>query len=102
MYQNAHRHTCGKGQTQAHTSKKLLALLNHSFWGVQVAGGNQLFTSALEKLNRHRPAMEYQHEQGHTSNIFCRIQKNHRRQCCGNIPRDITLQQGEQQWPQMA
>jgi hypothetical protein len=28
-----------------HTSKKLLALMNHSFWGVHIAGRNQSFTS---------------------------------------------------------
>jgi hypothetical protein len=28
-----------------HTSKKLLALLNHSFWGVHISGKNQLFIS---------------------------------------------------------
>ncbi len=28
-----------------HTSKKLLALLNHSLWGVHIADGNQSFTS---------------------------------------------------------
>ncbi len=28
-----------------HTSKKLLALLNHSFWGVHIAGRNRSFTS---------------------------------------------------------
>ncbi len=103
-------------QTQVHTSKKLLALLNHSFWGVHiagrnqsftswcvhVAGGNQAFTSAVEKLSRHCPATEYQHKRGHTSNISCRIHKNYRRQHWVKIHGDITLQQGEQQQPQMA
>jgi hypothetical protein len=46
--------------------------------------------------------MEYQHKQGHTSNILCRIQKNYRRQRCVKICQDITLQHGEQQGPQMA
>jgi hypothetical protein len=99
-----------------HTSKKLLALLNHSFWGVHIAGRNQLFTcwgvhlaggngafsSAVEKLSRHCPGTEYQHKQGHTSNILCEIQKNYCHQHCIKICRDVTLQQGEQQQPQMA
>jgi hypothetical protein len=111
-----HRPTCGKGQTQAHTSKKLLALLNHSFWGVHfagrnwsftcwgvhIAGGNWAFTSAVEKLSWNCPATEYQHKQGHTSNISCRIQKNYRHQRCVKIWQDITLQQGERRRPQMA
>jgi hypothetical protein len=72
-----------------HTSKKLLALLNHSFWGVHIAGRKQLFTSwgvhitgrnqafssAVEKLSRHCPGTEYQHKQGHTNNILCRTHK---------------------------
>ncbi len=33
---------------------------------------------------------------------MCRIQKNYRCQCCIKICQDITLQQGEQQWHQMA
>ncbi len=74
-----------------HTSKKLLALLNHSFWGVHIAGWNQSFTSwsvhiagknwafssAVEKLSRHCPGMEYQHKREHTSKILCRIQKHY-------------------------
>ncbi len=49
-----------------HTSKKLLALLNHSFWGgyiagrnqsftswgVHIAGGNRAFSSAVEKIKQ--------------------------------------------------
>jgi hypothetical protein len=31
--------------------------------------------SAVEKSSRHCPGTEYQHKQGHTSNILCRIQK---------------------------
>jgi hypothetical protein len=46
--------------------------------------------------------MEYQHKQGHASNILCRIQKNYCCQHCIKICRDITLQQGEQRPPQMA
>jgi hypothetical protein len=59
------------------------------------------FSSAAKKLNKHYPGMEYQHKQGHTSNILCRIQKNY---CCQRsikIRHDITLQQGEQQGHQM-
>ncbi len=99
-----------------HTSKKLLALLNHSFWGVHIAGRKQsfdswgvhitgrnwAFPSAAEKLSRHCPGTEYQHKWGHTSNILCRIQKNYRCQCCIKICQDITLQQGEQWRHQMA
>ncbi len=98
-----------------HTSKTLLALLNHSFWGVHISGRNQSFTSwgvhiagrnwafssAVEKLSRHCPGMEYQHKRGYTSNILCRIQKNYCCQCCIEICWDITLQQGEQRQPQM-
>ncbi len=79
-----HRPTCGEVHIQ-----KLLALLNHSFWGVHIVGRNQSFTSwgvhiagrnwafscAVEKLSRHCPGMEYQHKRGHTSNILCKIQK---------------------------
>ncbi len=99
-----------------HTSKKLLALLNHSLWGVHIADRNQSFTSwdvyitgknwafssAVEKSSRHYPGTEYQHKQGHTSNILCRIQKNYRCQRCIKIHQDITLQQGEQRRHQMA
>jgi hypothetical protein len=99
-----------------HTSKKLLALLNHSFWGVHVAGRKQLFTSwgvqitgrywafssAVEKLSRHCPGTEYQHKQGHTSNMLCRIHKNSHCQRCIKICWDITLQRGEQQRHQVA
>ncbi len=99
-----------------HTSKNLLALLNHSFWGVHIAGRKQSFTSwgvhitgrnwafssAVEKLSRHCAGTEYQYKQEHTSNILCRIQKNYRCKCCIKICRDITLQQGEQQQHQMA
>ncbi len=74
-----------------HKSKNLLALLNHSLWGVHIADINQSFTSwsvhitgrnwafssAVEKSSRHCPGTEYQHKQGHTSNILCRIQKNY-------------------------
>ncbi len=88
-----------------HTSKNLLALLNHSFWGVHIAGWNQSFTSwvvhiaggnwafssTVENLSRHCPGMEYQHKQGHTSNILCRIQKNYCCQCCIKNRQDITL-----------
>ncbi len=69
---------------------------------MHVVGGNWAFTCAVEKLSRHRPAMEYQHKRGHTSNISCGIQKNNRHQHCIKICRDMTLQQGEQQQPQMA
>ncbi len=58
--------------------------------------------SAAEKSNRHCPGTEYQHKQGHTSNILCRIQKNYCCQRCIKICQDITLQQGEQQRHQMA
>ncbi len=99
-----------------HTSNKLLALLNHSFWGVHIAGRKQsfsswgahitgrnwAFSSAVEKLSRHCPGMEYQHKQGHTSNILCRIKENPPCQCCIRICWDITFQQGEWQWHQMA
>ncbi len=99
-----------------HTSKKLLALLNHSLWGVHIAGRKQSFTSwgvhitginwefssAVEKSSRHCPGTEIQHKQGHTSNMLCRIQKNYHCQRCIEICQDITLQQGEQQWHQMA
>jgi hypothetical protein len=99
-----------------HTSKKLLALLNHSLWGVHIADRNQSFTSwgvhitgrnwafssAVEKSSRHCPGTEYQHKQGHTSNILYRIQKNYRCQCCIKICQDITLQQGERRRHQMA
>jgi hypothetical protein len=37
---------------------------------VHIAGRNQAFTSAVEKLSRHCPATEYQHKWGHTS-IYC-------------------------------
>ncbi len=68
---------CGIGLLVArHTSKKLLALLNHSFWGVHIAGrnqslnswgvhiagGNWAFSGAVEKLSRHCSWMEYQHK----------------------------------------
>jgi hypothetical protein len=46
--------------------------------------------------------MEYQRKWGHTSNILCRMQKNYCCWCCIKICRDITLQKGEQQRPQMA
>ncbi len=99
-----------------HTSKKLLALLNHSFWGVHIAGRKQSFTtwsvdiigrnwafsSAVEKLSRHCPGTECQHKRGHTSNILCRIQKNSHCQRCNKICWDITLQRGEQWRHQMA
>ena len=85
-----------------HTSKKLLALLNHSFWGVHIAGRNWAFSSAVENLSRHYPGTEYQHKRGYTSNILCRIQKNYCCQCRIIIRQDITLQQGEQQRHQMA
>ncbi len=99
-----------------HTSKKLLPLLNHSFWGVHIAGRKQSFTSwgvhitsknwalssAVEKLSRHCPGTEYQHQQEHTSNILGRIQKNSHCQHCIKICWGITLQQGEQWWHQMA
>ncbi len=98
-----------------HTSKKLLALLNPSLWGVHIAGRNQsltswgvhitgrnwAFSSAVENSSRHCPGTEYQHKQGHTSNILCRIQKNYCCQRCIKICWDITLQQGEQRWHQM-
>jgi hypothetical protein len=72
-----------------HTSKTLLAHLNHLFWGVHIAGTKQSFTtwgvhitgrngafsSAVDKLSRHCQGMEYQHKRRHTSNILCRIQK---------------------------
>ncbi len=99
-----------------HRSKKLLALLNHSFWGVHIAGRKQSFTSwgvhitgrnwaffsVVKKLSRHCPGKEYKYKRGHTSNILCRIQKNFHCQRCIKICWDITLQQGEQQWHQMA
>ncbi len=84
--------------------------MNHSFWGVNIAGRKQSFTSwgvhitgrnqafsiAVEKLSRHCPGTEYQHKQGDTSNILCRIQKKSHCQHCIKICQDITLQQGEQ------
>ncbi len=99
-----HRPTCG------------LALSNHSLWGVHIADRNQSFTSwgvhitgrnwafssAVEKSSRHCPGTEYQHKQGHTRNILCRIQKNYRCQRCIKIRQDITLEQGEQHRHQMA
>ncbi len=98
------------------TSKILLALLNHSFWGVHIAGRKQSFTSwgvhitgrnlafssAVKKLSRHCPGTEYQHKRGHTSNILCRLQKNSHCQRCNKIRWDITLQWGERWWHQMA
>jgi hypothetical protein len=82
----------------------MCTLLAESFtsWGVHIAGRNQAFTSAVEKLSRHCSATKYQHKRGHTSNISCRIQKNYCRQRCNKIRRDITLQQREQQLPKMA
>ncbi len=99
-----------------HTSKTLLALLNHLFWGMHIAGRKQSFTtwgvhitgknwtfsSAVEKLSRHCQGTEYQHKRKHTSNRLCRIQKDSHCQHCNKIRWDITLQQGEQQWHQMA
>ncbi len=99
-----------------HTSKNLLALLNHSFWGVHIAGRKQSFTSwglnitgrnwafssAVEKLSRHCPGTEYQHKWGHTSNLLCRIQKNSPCQRCIKIHWDITFQWGERRRHQMA
>ncbi len=99
-----------------YTSKKLLALLNHSFWGVHIAGRKQLFTgwgvhitgknwafsSAVEKLSRHCPRTDYQHKRGHTSIILCRIHNNSHCQRCIKIYWDITLQQGEWRRHQMA
>ncbi len=99
-----------------HTSKKLQALLNNSFWGVHIAGRKQsltswgmhitgrnwAFSSAIEKLSRHCPGMEHQHKRRHTSNILCRIQKIYRCQRCIKICQEITLQQGEQRRHQMA
>ncbi len=99
-----------------HTSKKLLALLNHSFlgvhiadrkqsftsWGVHITGRNWAFSSAVEKLSRHCPGTEYQHKWGHTSNILCKIQKNSHCHRGIKIVWDITLQQGEQLRHQMA
>ncbi len=73
-----------------HTSKKLLALLNHSFLGVHVAGRKQLvtswgvhitsrnweFSSAVEKLNRRCLGTErYHHKRGHTGNIVLNTEK---------------------------
>ncbi len=46
--------------------------------------------------------MEYHHKRGYISNILCRIQKNYRHQRCIDICQDITLEQGEQRWHQMA
>ena len=99
-----------------HTSKKLLALLNNSFWDVHIAGRKQSFTSvgvhitgrnwafssAVEKLSRHCPGTEYQPKRGHTSHILCRIQKNSPCQCCIKICWGITFQWGKRQWHQMA
>ncbi len=99
-----------------HTSKKLLALLNHSFWGVHIAGRKQSFTSwgvhitgrnwafaiAVEKLSKHCPGTEYQHKRGHTSNILCRIQKKSPCQRCIKIRWDTTFQWGEWRQHQMA
>ncbi len=96
-----------------HTSKKLLALLNHSFWAVHIAGRKQSFTrwgahitgrnwafsSAVEKLSRHCPGTEYQHKRGHTSNILCKIQKDSLCQCCIKSHWDITFQWREWQPP---
>ncbi len=98
-----------------HTSKKLLALLNHSLWGVHIADKNQSFTSwgvhitgrnwafssAVEKSSRHCPGTEYHINRGIQA-ILCRIQKNYCCQRCIKICQDITLQQGEQRWHQMA
>ncbi len=100
-----HRPICGEAHIQ-----KLLALLNHSFWGVHIdgrkqsftswgvhiTGRNRAFSSAVEKLSRLCPGTEYHHKRGHTSNILCRIQKNYHCQRCIKICQDITLQQGEQ------
>jgi hypothetical protein len=58
--------------------------------------------SAVEKSSRHCPGTEYQHKQGYTSNILCRIQKNHRFQRHIIIFQDITFQQGEQRRHQKA
>jgi hypothetical protein len=46
--------------------------------------------------------MEYQHKRGYISNILRKIQKNYCCRCCIKICCDITLQQGEQQRPQIA
>ncbi len=106
-----HRPTCGEAHIQKPSSSLEpffwdvhIADRNQSFtrWGVQITGRNLAFFNAVEKLNRHCPGMEYQHKLGHTSNILCRIQKNYRCQSCIKICWDITLQQGEQQWHQMA
>ncbi len=99
-----------------HTPKKLQALLNHSFWGVHIAGRKQSFTSsgahitgrnwafssAVEKLSRHCPGTEYKHKRGQTSNILCRIQKKSHCQRCIKICWDITFQWGEWQQHRMA
>ncbi len=100
-----HRPTCGEAHIQ-----KLLALLNHSFWGVHIAGRkhslttswgahitgrNWAFSSAVEKSSRHCPGIEYQPKRGHTSHILCRIQKNSPCQRCIKICWDIIFQQGE-------
>ncbi len=90
--------------------------MNHSFWGVHIAGRKQSFTSwgahitgrnwaffsAVEKLSRHCPGTEYQHKRGHTSNILCRIQKKSPCQRCIIICWGITFQRGEWRWHQMA
>ncbi len=74
----------------------LLAESNHLLVGVCT------FSSAVEKLGRHCPGMEYQHKWGYTRTIMCRIQKNYCRQRCIKICQDITLQQGEQRRRKMA
>ncbi len=106
-----HRPTCGEAHIQ-----KTSGSLEPFFWGVHIAGRKQLFTSwgvhitgrnwafssAVEKLSRHCPEMEYQHQRGHTRNILCRIHKNSHCQRCIKIWWDITLQWGERRWHQMA
>ncbi len=106
-----HRPTCGEAHIQK-TSGSLepsfggvhIAGRKQSFtsWGVHITGRNWAFSSAVEKLSRHCPGMEYQHKWGHTSNILCRIHEYSHCQRCIKIPWDITLQQGEWRWHQIA
>ncbi len=69
---------------------------------MHITDRNWAFSSAVHKLSRHCPGMEYQHKWGHTGNKLCRIQRNYCCQCCIKVQRDTTLQQGEEQQPQIA
>ncbi len=62
-----------------------------------------LIAHTAPPMQSHNPlGTDYQHKQGHTSNILCKIQKNSPFQRCIKIRWDITFQWREQRRHQMA